>query len=125
MRLLLVEKSVLLRERLVAMLAGIQGLDRIETAASVEEASAVMRAARPDIVVIDACLPDGIGTKVLARIKAECAPGCVIVLSHDSADLYRKCWLQAGADHCFDINAQLDQLLNAVRQAAVASAAVA
>lgn len=113
MKLLLVEPSILLRERLAAMLTSLGCVEIVETTA-VEDAGQVIRAMQPEIVVMGAQLPDESGLEALARARSECPSACLIVVSSYSSEPYRKRWLQARADHFFDLSAQIDQLLNVV-----------
>ncbi len=115
MRLLLIEPSVLLRERLVAMLADLGCAEVIE-ATSIEEASQLIMALRPEIVVADAGLPDRRSLDALAWARAKCPAAWLVVVSTHAAEAYRKRWLQAGADEFFDLSAQVDGLAKRVRQ---------
>jgi DNA-binding NarL/FixJ family response regulator len=113
MKLLLVEPSPLLRERLAEMLASLHGVEIVKTAA-VEHASQAMQGMQPEIVVMDARKPDQDGLEALARLRSESPSACLIVVSSYSPEAYRKRWLQAGADHFYDLSAQTDLLLNTV-----------
>ena len=115
MKLLLVEPSILLRERLAAMLTSL-GCVRIVETTAVEDASQIVRAMQPEILVMSAQLPDESGLEALARARSECPSACLIVVSSYSSEPYRKRWLQAGADHFFDLSAQIDLLLDVVMQ---------
>ncbi|OJW95054.1 response regulator [Thiobacillus sp. 65-1402] len=115
MKLLLVESSTLLRERLAAMLASLGCAEIVESTAA-EDTNRIMRLVQPEIVVMDARLPDESGCEALARVRHACPSACLIVMSSYSSEPYRKRWLQAGADHFFDLSAQLDLLLNVVRR---------
>lgn len=97
------------------MLTSIGCVEIVETTA-MEEASQVIRVTQPEIVVMDAQLPDESGLEALARARAECPSACLIMVSFNSSEPYRKRWLQAGADYFFDLSAQIDPLLNAVRR---------
>lgn len=114
MRLLLIEPSDLLRERMAAMLAGL-GCAEIIEAASVEEAAQFILVLRPEIVIVDAGLPDRHALDALAWARAESPAACLVVVSVHSAEPYRKRWLQAGADDFFDLSAQIDGLVKRVR----------
>jgi len=115
MKLLLVEPSILLRERLAAMLASLGCAEIVESTA-VEDTNRIMRLMQPEILVMDARLPDESGCEALARARVACPSACLIVVSSYSSEPYRKRWLQAGADHFFDLSAQIDLLLNVVRR---------
>ncbi len=113
MTLLLVEPSTLFRERLAAILASIGYVEIVESA-TLEMASQIIRTLQPEIVVMDAELTDGGGLELLSVARAECPSACLIVVSQNSSEPYKKRWLQAGADHCFDLSVQIDQLLDVV-----------
>lgn len=115
MKLLLVEPSILLRERLVAMLASFHFVEIVE-ASTVYDAFQVKHAVQPEIVVMSAKLPDERGVEALAWMKSEYSPACLIVITSNTSEPYRKRWLQAGADHCFDLSVQLEELLNVVKR---------
>ncbi len=114
MKLLLVEPSILLRERLAAMLASL-GCVELTQAAAVEEVAHMILAIQPEVVIVDACLPDEGGLGVLLRARLDCRSACLVVVSAHFAEPYRKRWLQAGADHVFDLSTQVDLLLKMVR----------
>ncbi len=113
MTLLLVEPSTLLRERLAAILASLGCMEIVETA-TYEMASEVIRSQQPMIVIMDAQLTDGSGLELLSVARVECPSACLIVVNPNSSEPYRKRWLQAGADHCFDLSVQIDQLMEVV-----------
>lgn len=113
MKLLLVEPSILLRGRLAAMLTSLGCVEIVETTAA-EDASRVILAIQPEVVVMDAHLPDEAGLEALARARSTCPSACLIVVSSNSSEPYRKRWLQAGADHFFDLSVQIDPMLNVV-----------
>lgn len=114
MRLLLIEPSVLLRERLAAMLAGLGCAEVIE-ATSIEEASQFILLLRPEIVIVDAGLPDRRALDALTWARAKCPAAWLVVVSSHAAEPYRKRWLQAGADEFFDLSAQVEGLVKRVR----------
>lgn len=113
MKLLLVEPSVLLRERLAAMLSSLHGVEIVEVAA-LENAGSAMRGVQPEVVVMGAQKPDDGGLEALTRARFECPSACMIVVSSYSPEVYGKRWLQAGADHFYDLSTQIDLLLNTV-----------
>ncbi|HUX31793.1 MAG TPA: response regulator [Thiobacillus sp.] len=113
MKLLLVEPSILLRERLAAMLSSLHGVEIVEIAV-LENASRAMQGVQPEVVVMGVQKPDEGGLEDLARARSACPAACMIVVSSYSPEVYRKRWLQAGADHFYDLSAQIDLLLNTV-----------
>lgn len=113
MKLLLVEPSNLLRERLVAMLSSFNSIEIVE-ATTVDGACQVKHVAPPEIVVIGAQLPDEDGVKSLVKMRAEYLSACLVVITPYASELYRKRWLQAGANYCLDLSIQIEQFLNIV-----------
>ena len=102
-----------MRVRLAAILASLGCVEIVE-AATFGKASQAIRALRPGIVVMDTELTDGHGLDLLSWARTECPLTCLIVVNPNTSEPYRKRWLQAGADHCFDLTDQIDQLLNVV-----------
>lgn len=84
-RVLIVEDEPDTRKllRVMADMAGLEVLEASTAAAAVEQASQ-----RPDLVLLDVRLPDGLGTAVLEAIQCA-APGARIVL-HSAAPFYEK-----------------------------------
>lgn len=121
MKLLLISPSVLLKKRLGAMLASLDSAE-VGIASTMEDVTRIVRTFRPEIVVLHASLPDGEGLETLARVKSECTSACIIVVSDCFSEVYRKRWHLAGADYCFDILLQVDQMLNTVMQLDIATA---
>lgn len=113
MKLLLVASSIFLRKRLAAILDCLECVEIFETTV-VNEISQEMLAMQPEMVVMNAQLPDENGLETMTRIRSEYPSACVIVISCNSSELYRRRWLQAGADYCFDRAVQIDQFLDLV-----------
>ena len=124
MKLLLLDPLVLVRERLGAMLSSIDCVE-VETVSTREDLIQTIRAVRPEIeiVILRARMPDGGSIEALSKVKSECSSACVIVVSDlNLSEVYIKRWRLAGADYCFDLSLQLEQLLGTVRQLSVSTA---
>ena len=115
MKLLLVEPSNLLRERMVAILATFPFVEIVE-ATTVDDACQIKHAVQPEIVVMGVQLPDENGVEALARMKSEYSSACLIVITPYASEPYRKRWLHAGADDCFDLSVQLEQFLEVLKR---------
>lgn len=111
MKLLIVEDSLLVRERLASFFAAFPKLE-IAAAANTAEAFAHFRTWRPDVAILDIGLPDGNGIDVLRTVKRE-RPATRILMfsSHDSC---RESCRAAGADGFFDKADDFDSLADAV-----------
>jgi DNA-binding response OmpR family regulator len=98
----IVEDSLVVRERLTAMLTETSGVEVIGAASGAGEAVAIVRKLRPDMVILDLQLAEGSGFDVLKIIRADGpAPLVLVLTNHASLEHRRKC-LKAGADFFFD-----------------------
>jgi two-component system response regulator DevR len=108
-RALVVEDSVVLRRRLVDIVAKALSGCEVSEAKDVKAAIESARRLHPDVVTLDLGLPDGSGLEVLRAIREGGAPARVIVVTGQSDDGYRRASLEAGADDFLD-KADLDRL---------------
>ena len=96
-RVLIVDDHELVRAGLRALLAPDPGIDVVAEAATGSEAIALARERRPDVVLLDARLPDMSGAQVCRRLRTELTEVVVAMLTTFSDDdLVREC-VRAGA----------------------------
>ncbi|GDY22883.1 hypothetical protein LBMAG56_42300 [Verrucomicrobiota bacterium] len=101
-RVMLVEDSQPVRERLHSLLEESAPVVIVAEASTVEGAIMFFRQHRPDAVVLDLDLTDGNGGAALRAIK-RLRPACVVlVLTNFAVPGYREHCLQLGADYFFD-----------------------
>lgn len=116
-RVFVVEDSAQIRERLLALLAEIDGVQVIGEAEGAPDAIARILSTRPDAVVLDISLAPGSGLDVLRAVHPQ-APGIAfIVLTNFANPQYRKRCMDAGASHFFDKStemAEVKQLLSTI-----------
>ena len=112
MKLLIVEDSRLVRERLAAVFAAVPTL---EIAAAADAASAVARFRewRPDLAILDIQLPDGNGIDVLKTIKRE-RPATLVLMFSNHVPCQRQC-RKEGADWFFDKASDFEALARTVK----------
>lgn len=101
-RVFLVEDSAIVRERLIRLLAGIEGVDVVGDADNPNDAIAGIVAATPDVVVLDVKLRNGSGIDVLKHIKARLPRVTVVMLTNYATSEYRHRCLTAGAQYFLD-----------------------
>jgi DNA-binding NarL/FixJ family response regulator len=109
-RVLVVDDSVAVRDRLVALLSELAGVDVVGTASDAPEGVAVARRLAPDAVVLDIRMPGGDGVAVLQDIKARAPETVVVMLTNYTDEEHRARCLAAGADHFLDKSVDLDRL---------------
>jgi DNA-binding NarL/FixJ family response regulator len=110
-KVLVVDDSVVVRDRLVALLSELAGVDVVGTAGDGPEGVTIARRLAPDAVVLDIRMPRGDGVAVLQDIKARAPATVVVVLTNYSGECHRARCLAAGADHFLDKSTDLDRLV--------------
>lgn len=102
MRVLLVDDSVVVRERLRALLAETGDVEIVGEAADVAEAEEADARLAPDAVVLDMQLATGNGLAVLRHLRRSGREALVIVLTNHLQAQYRRACMAEGADHFLD-----------------------
>ena len=120
MRVLLVDDSQLVRERLLSLVAEIDGVDLVDEAPGGDEALIAVAAHTHDVVVLDLQMPRLHGLHVLRALRQYASPPTVIVFSNHTE--YRQFALDAGASMFFDKATQVDELIATLANLASASA---
>lgn len=114
MRVMVVDDSTPVRQRLAAAFRKAVGVETVKEAPSGEDALAQLDGFRPDLVILDLMLPGMNGIDVLVAIK-ERRPGVkVAVLTNYPNQTFRKRCLELGATHFFAKTAELDAILKLV-----------
>ena len=111
---LIVDDSVVVRERLRALLSEVEGVRVVGEAAGIREARTAVRAVRPDVVILDVRMPDGSGIDLLADLKREVTAPRVIVLTNYPHPQYRRRCLDAGAELFLDKSAEFHRVAEAL-----------
>ena len=97
MKVVIVDDSAEIRERLTAMLGEIPGVEIAGQAATVAESISAVHLLKPDVVILDLRLPDGNGLEVLRLVQREQIQTRVIVLTNYAYPQYEKRVMAAGA----------------------------
>lgn len=90
LKVLLVDDSTDLRERLVEMLSQVQGLDVMGQVNSVADARSALRDLNPDLVILDLQMRDGSGIDVLRELRSTHPQTKVIVFTNHPEEQYRR-----------------------------------
>lgn len=103
MRVLIVDDSVVVRQRVVAMLSDLQpGIEVVGQAGEVDEAILATRRLKPDAVILDISMPGKSGIEALQAITQDTPAPLVMMLTNYPYSQYRKKCLEAGADFFYD-----------------------
>jgi DNA-binding NarL/FixJ family response regulator len=122
-KVLLVDDSRIVRERLRALISELHGVDVIGEAGNVAEGIRKIRRLRPDIVVLDISMPDGNGIQVLEAIKRPRRIGPqIIMLTNFAHEAYRERCIELGAEYFFDKSAEFEEAVHMIRELSQVSA---
>lgn len=102
------------------MLLGMQ--PDVEVVAAVENGNDVVQLCRdhdPDVVVMDYRLPGLDGVQVTALLRRECPDVAVVCLTASASVLEMEALREAGAAACLTKDEELDDIVAAIRDAAV------
>jgi DNA-binding NarL/FixJ family response regulator len=114
MRVLIVDDSKIVCERLQQMLINIAGVKSVGQAHNAPDAIAAISEATPDVVILDIRLPGPSGIDVLKDIRAKNLPSRVIMLTNYPYPQYRKKCEALGADYFFDKSAEIEKIPNVI-----------
>jgi two-component system, OmpR family, KDP operon response regulator KdpE len=114
LRVLLVEDDREMRSMMQSSL-GVEGFE-VQTAVSLSEATALLRNAPPDVVVLDLGLPDGDGLELVLQVRKQASlPILIVSARHQEAEKIKL--LDAGADDYLTKPFSVGELLARIRVA--------
>ncbi|HTT09391.1 MAG TPA: response regulator transcription factor [Burkholderiaceae bacterium] len=111
-----VDDTLQVRKRLVAILRTVEGVCVVGEADSVGSAIDGVLAADVDTLLLDLKLPDGTGLDVLAALKPQRPDIRVIVLSNFASAQHRQASLGAGADVFLDKSHEFGRVPQILRE---------
>jgi DNA-binding NarL/FixJ family response regulator len=97
-------------------------IEVVAEAASEAEARRVVATARPDVVTLDAALPDGDGLRLARELRAQRADLGIVILASRASDQQMLRALEAGASAYVAKTAPAEEAFAAIRHSAVAAA---
>ena len=115
MKIIIVDDSAVIRERLVDLVSGVKGAEIIDEVEDVLEAVKSITKKKPGIVILDLKLRGGNGIDVLKKIKEQKLNPVVIVLSNYPYPEFRDACFKAGADFFFDKACDFGNLLRTLK----------
>lgn len=102
LNVVIVDDSILVRERLVNMLSAIPTLKVVGEAGNSFQALSVVEKEKPHAVVIDIKMPGESGVDVVRKIKEKNPMVIAIILTNYPFSQYREKCFENGADYFFD-----------------------
>ncbi len=116
MKVLIVDDSSLLRERLVSMISELPGVTTIGQAQDSSQALSSVQKLNPDVVILDIRLSEGNGIEILQRIKKKNAAPVTIMFTNYPYPQYRKKCEETGADFFFDKSTEFNKITDVLKR---------
>ena len=114
MRVMVVDDSTPIRQRLVAQFRKAPGVEAVSEVASGEAALASVDDFRPDWVILDLMLPGMSGLEVLEALKQRHPSVRVAVFTNYPYPAFRRRCLELGAAHFLAKTTELEQIVELV-----------
>jgi DNA-binding NarL/FixJ family response regulator len=111
----LVEDSLVVRQRLAALIETIDGVEIVGAAEDANSALAGIAASEADVALVDLHLSASAGMDVLTALVRDERPVVTIVLTNHSTTPIRETCLRAGAKYFFDKTTEFKLALEAIR----------
>ncbi|MBU1101782.1 MAG: response regulator [Bacteroidetes bacterium] len=119
MKLLIVDDSILLQERLAGMIGEIEGIEICGTAGNTLEGFELTKKLNPDIITVDISMPGGGGIKLLEKIKDYNANIIVIILTNYPYQEYKDKCFELGADYLFSKMKEIDSFMEVIGELSI------
>lgn len=115
---MIVEDHAAVAESLAAALSGVEGVEVIETAGDLQTGLAIVELRRPQVVLMDAQLPDGDGATAAPAVRERSPGTAVVVLSGSQYPSTGVRAVRSGAAGYVSKVDPLERIVEAVRAAA-------
>ena len=110
MKVLIVDDSNIIRDRIAKMLSGIARVEIAGEASNSIEAIHMVNKLRPDVVTLDIRIPGESGIEVLKKIKKTHSSIIVLVLTNFPQEQYRNKCYQLGGDYFFSKSDEFEKV---------------
>jgi CheY-like chemotaxis protein len=106
----IVDDSQAVRERLIGMIAEVEGTTLVGASGDPNEAVGAIRRLHPDAVILDIRMPGMNGIQVLREIKQGQQAPMVIMLTNYPFGQYRRECAEAGADYFLNKSTEFEKI---------------
>jgi DNA-binding NarL/FixJ family response regulator len=117
-RIVLVEDNEVFRDALELLLGLRSDVDVVASVADGTEALPAVREHEPDVVLMDYRMPGLDGVQATARIREEHPQVAVVCLTASRNEPELEALIEAGATICLSKDQELDEIVEAIRNAA-------
>jgi DNA-binding NarL/FixJ family response regulator len=115
-RVLSVDDHPMLREGIGSLINSQRDMAVVAVASTGKDAIETFRAVRPDVTLLDLCLPDRSGLEVMMALRSEFADARIIILTTFERDVEIQRALKAGARGYLLKSMCSDRMIQAVRE---------
>ncbi len=122
LRVILADDHTILRQGLRAILDAETDLEVIGEARNVQDALALARCLRPDVVITDVSFENGSGIQTIGELRHECAGVRVVMLTGDDNRETELAAMRAGAHAYILKDSPIEALLRAIHSVSAAGA---
>ena len=116
MRLLIADDSPVIRERLIALLNDLDGVEIVGQAGDARMACDLAQKLKPDATILDVQMPRGSGIDVLRDLKKDNPSAVVVMLTNFVGNENRKMCIERGADYVFDKAFEFEKAVSLFRR---------
>lgn len=110
MKVLVVDDSKIVRDRLVSLLDSMEGVDIVEQAEDGRSAILANNNLRPDVIILDIRMVETNGIQLLKKFKNIRSDQKIIMLTNFPYPQYRKKCFEEGADYFLDKSTEFDEV---------------
>jgi CheY-like chemotaxis protein len=111
MKVLVVDDSSILRDRLVGMLSEIPFVEAFGQSVDEQGVLEILPRLKPEAMIFDAQMSGGKGLAALARIRQSGHVPIIFIFTNDANEKYKEKCLKAGADYFFDKSKELREMM--------------
>ncbi len=116
MKILIVDDSKILRQRIIGMISDIPGIEIAAEAGNSIEAIKLIEKLKPDTMILDIRMPNGSGIEVLKNIRQQDISIITIVFTNYPLAQYRDKCLELGADYFFDKATEIENVKSVIEK---------
>jgi len=121
MRIVIVDDSVVIRQRLVRQLREMDGIEVVGEADDVPVARKLVEKLKPDVAVLDIRMPSGSGADLVQELKQlKPAPTVIMLTNYPYPENRKKC-MDLGADFFFDKSTEFQEMVGLLGRMATGS----
>jgi DNA-binding NarL/FixJ family response regulator len=111
MRIVIVDDSVVIRQRLARLLGELDGVEIVGQADDVPVAKELVAKLKPDVAILDIRMPSGSGADLVQELKQlKPAPTVIMLTNYPYPENRKKC-MDLGADFFFDKSTEFQRVV--------------